>query len=155
MIFDSRNEFADATSVAAGAGTALIGNVIDLGTDGVNDVDSVYLVISTATEVITGGSAGTIQFFLVSDSLATLGAGVVADCTQHYASAILITDDSAANSTALNAGEYIARVELPKGQYERYLGILATIGTTTVTAGAINAYLTNDPVTQKSFADAI
>lgn len=155
MIIDSRNEFCDATSVAGAAGTALIGNVIDLGTDGINDVDNLHLVVSVDTEIITGGVAGTIQFFLVSDSLATLGAGVLANCTQHVASAILTTGDSASNSTACNAGEYILRVELPKGQYERYLGILATIGTTAVTAGKINAYLTPAVVTQKSFADAI
>ena len=35
MILDERNEFADATTVAAAAGTALIGDVIDLGTDGI------------------------------------------------------------------------------------------------------------------------
>lgn len=153
MILDARNEFCDATSVAAGAGTALVGNVIDLGTDGINDVDGVYLVIQTDTEVITGGSAGTIQFFLASDAQAAIATD--GSATIHASSAVLVTDDSAANSTALNAGEYILRVELPKGQYERYLGILATIGTTTVTAGKINAFLTKDVPTQKSFADAI
>ena len=39
--------------------------------------------------------------------------------------------------------------------YERYLGILATIGTTTVTAGAINAFLTRDPTGWKSYPDAV
>lgn len=156
MIIDERTEFADAVSVAAGAGTALIGDVIDLGAaNNVNDVEGLYLVINVDTEIITGGSEGTIQFFLVSDSLATLGAGVVAACTTHYASPIFITDDSAANSNALNAGGYIARVALPKGDYERYLGILCTIGTTAVTAGKINAFLTPNPTTYKTFADAI
>lgn len=153
MIIDSRNEFADATSVAAVASTALIGNVIDLGTDGINDVDDLYLVVSTGTEIITGGSAGTIQFFLASDAQAAIATD--GSATIHLSSASLVTDDAAANSTALNAGEYIIRAELPKGQYERYLGILCTIGTTTVTAGTINAYLTPAAVTQKSFADSI
>lgn len=151
MILDERLEFADATSVAASAGTALIGDVIDLGTDGINDVEGLYLVIQTDTEVITAGSAGTIQFFLCSDSLATIGAAVVADTTLHLSSASLVTDDAAANSTALNAGQYILVAQLPKGQYERYLGILATVGTTTVTAGKINAFLTNNPPSWKSF----
>ena len=151
MILDSRNEFCDATSVAAAAGTALVGNVIDLGTDGVNDVEGMYLVINTDTEVITGGTAGTIQFYLVSDALATLGAAVLASCTQHAASALLVTDDSAANSAALNAGENILVVALPKGQYERYLGVLVTVGTTTVTAGKVNAFLTRNPPTWKAF----
>ena len=151
MILDERNEFADAVSVAAVASTALIGDVMDLGTSGVNMVDQMYLVIQTDTEIITGGTAGTIQFHLVSDSLATLGAAVVADCTTHVATAILVTDDAAANSTQLNAGEYIYVGALPRGVYERYLGILCTIVTTTVTAGKVNAFLTVNPPAWKAF----
>jgi hypothetical protein len=144
MILDELLEFCDATSVAAAAGTALVGDVIDLGAN-VKDFGAgapVWLVINTDTEIITGGTAGTIQFFLCSDALATLGAGVVASCTTHVASAIYVTDDSAANSDQLNAGGYPLVVALPHGTYERYLGILVTTGTTTTTAGKINAYLT-------------
>lgn len=150
MILDERNEFADATSVAAAAGTALIGDVIDLGTDGVNDVEGMYAVISIDTEIITGGTAGTVQFFLVSDALATLGAGVVASCTLHASTASYATGAAASNA-ALAAGKTLMQVALPKGTYERYLGILCTTGTTTTTAGKINAFLTPTPVTQKSF----
>jgi hypothetical protein len=150
MILDARNEFADATSVAASAGTALIGNVIDLGTDGVNDVEDMYAVISVDTEIITGGTAGTVQFFLVSDSLATLGGGAVASCTLHASTQSQATGAAASNA-ALAAGKTLLQVELPKGQYERYLGVLCTTGTTTTTAGKINAYLTPAPATWKSF----
>jgi hypothetical protein len=150
MILDARNEFADATSVAAAAGTALIGNVIDLGTDGVNDVDEVYAVISVDTEIFTGGVAGTVQFFLVSDALATLGAGVVSACTLHASTAALVTGGTGTQA-ALAAGKTLMQVELPKGQYERYLGILCTTGTTTTTSGKVNCFLTPTPVTQKSF----
>ena len=146
MILDERNEFADATSVAAAASTAVIGDVIDLGgtTQDIGNGEPLYLVIQTDTEIITAGAAGTIQFFLVSDALATLGGGVVASCTQHFATAALVTDDAGANDAVLNAGGVIATVALPNGTYERFLGILATIATTTVTAGKINAFLTRD-----------
>jgi len=146
MILDETLEFADAVSVAAAASTALIGDVVDLGAT-VKDFgmgQPVWVVITTDTEVITAGSAGTIQFFVVSDSLATLGAGVVASCTTHLSSPAYVTDDSAANSDQLNAGGLILAAQLPHGDYERYLGILCTIGTTEVTAGAINAYLTTE-----------
>ena len=149
MILDSRNEFADATSVAAVASTALIGNVVDLGTDGINDVDGLYLVINVDTEIITGGVAGTIQFQLASDAQAAIA--IDASATVHLSSPILVTDDAAANSAALNAGGTILVAELPKGTYERYLGILCTIGTTTVTDGKINAFLTMDPPSWKAF----
>jgi len=157
-ILDARNEFCDEVSVAGTAGTALIGNVIDLGstTNYPGNSDGLYLVLQTgSTEIITGGNAGTILFTLVSDALATLGAGVVADCTSHAVSQTLVTDDAAANSAALNAGGVIMVVELPRGTYERYLGILCTIGTTTVTAGTVNAYLTKDPTVWTAFADGV
>lgn len=163
MILDKRNEFADNVSVAAAAGTALIGDVIDLNpaytspntTTNLEGSD-MYLVIQTGdTEIITGGSAGTIQFHLVSDSLATLGAGVVANCTSHYSTAALVTDDSAANDSRLNAGGLIYCGKLPHGNYERYLGILCTVATTTVTAGTINAFLTSDPALYRAYADNV
>ena len=150
MILDERNEMADATTVAAAAGTALIGDVIDLGTDGVNDVSGLYAVITVDTEIATAGVAGTVQLHLVSDSLATLGAGVLSACTTHASTPLLVTGATTTNALLL-AGKSLLQVELPKGQYERYLGILCTTATTTTTTGKVNAFLTPTPVTQKSF----
>lgn len=162
MLLDERSEFADAVSVAAAAGTALIGDVIDLDSPEVSPNTTIdlegadtYLVIQTDVEIITAGAAGTIQFFLVSDALATLGGGVVANCTTHIASASLVTDDAGANSAELNAGGVIFCGKLPRGNYEKYLGILCTVGTTTVTAGSINAFLTNDPAMWRAYADNV
>lgn len=146
MIMDELLEFADATSVAAGAGTALIGDVIDMTV--VRDIGNgkpVYLIITVDTEIITGGSAGTIQFQLASDAQAAIATDGTA--TVHWASKLFVTDDAAANDAQMNAGGVIACLALPAegATYERYLGILAVIATTTVTAGKINAFLTLDP----------
>lgn len=156
MILDERNEFADAVSVAAAAGTALIGDVIDL--EVVRDIGAgrpVYLVITTDTEIITGGSAGTIKFQLASDAQAAIA--VDGSASIHFETKAFVTDDAAANDSQLNAGGVIACVALPMEgvAYERYLGILAVIATTTVTAGKINAFLTLDPAKYKAYADAI
>lgn len=154
MILDERTEFADAVSVAAAAGTAVLGDVIDTGGDGLDgNSEDLFLVIQTDTEVITGGAAGTIQFDLVSDSLSTLGGGVVANCTLHYSTGTLVTDGTDANDARLKAGQYVAVVQLPRGTYERYLGILRTIATTTTTAGAVNAFLTRTPPSWKAMPD--
>lgn len=156
MILDERLEFADATSVAAAAGTALIGDVIDLTV--ARDIGSgkpMWLVITVDTEIITGGSAGTIQFVLASDAQAAIATD--GSATAHFTSRAFVTDDSAANDTAMNAGQMPVCVALPlEGPvYERYLGILAIIATTTVTAGKINAFLTFDqPSNLKVYADA-
>jgi hypothetical protein len=163
MLFDERNEFADNVSVAAAAGTAVIGDVIDLkpATTSPNTTidlegSEMYLVLQTGDEeIITAGAAGTLELLLVSDSLATLGAGVVADCTVHYRTGALVTDDAAVNDSRFNAGGLIYCGRLPSGSYERYLGILCTIATTTVTAGKINAFLTADPALYRAYADNV
>lgn len=154
MILDELLEFADATSVAAGAGTALIGDVIDLGATpqdlGVGT--EMYLVVQTATSIITGGAAGTIKFQLASDAQAAIATD--GSATVHIDTGTFVTDGDDAN--ALDAGAYIFVGALPSGAarpYERYLGILATIATTTVTAGAINAFLTSDLKYWKAYAD--
>lgn len=152
MILDNTLEFADAVSVAAAAGTANIGDIIDLTTArDMGNGEPMYLVINVDTEIITGGSAGTIKFQLVSDSTTTIATDGTA--TLHYASRAFVTDDAAANDAALSAGAFPVIVALPmEGQaYERYLAVQAVIATTTVTEGKINAFLTHDVSAWKSY----
>lgn len=155
-IIDKRLEFADATSVAGTAGTALIGSQIDLGPGGrdIGSGEPLYLTITVDTSIITGGTAGTIQFKLASDDSAAIATD--GSASEHWVSKVFVTDDDALND--LDAGEVVCSIPLPSnGQvpYERYLGILAVIGTTTVTAGAISAVITKDPaVVNKQYADA-
>jgi len=152
MIMDERTEFADAASVAAAAGTALIGDQIPLSiARDVGNGQPVYLVLTCSTSIITGGVAGTIKFQLVSDATAAIA--VDGSATVHYDTGTFVTDDDALND--LDAGDVIACVALPLegNAYEEYLGILAIVGTTTVTAGAINAFLTLDPKGWKAYAE--
>lgn len=158
MILDEYNEFADAVSVAAAAGTALIGDVIDLGTASpqrdIGNGEPLYFVVSVDTEIITGGVAGTIEFLLVSDAQAAIATD--GSATVHYRSRAFVTDDAAANDPQLNAGGFPVIVALPWNGpiYERFLGVLVVTGTTTTTAGAISAYLTHDPRGYKAYARA-
>lgn len=146
MILDERNEFADGVSVAAAAGNAVMGDVIDLGANptlrDIGNGEPVYLVIRSGTEIITGGVAGTITFSLESDSTADLATSA----TVHWTSKAFVTDDTAANDAEMGPNALIAIVALPvEAKYERYLGIRRTIGTTTITAGTVDAFLTLDP----------
>lgn len=147
MIIDSRNEFCDATALNTGAaGTYLIGNQIDLGAaNNVNDVDDLYLVVGVDTAVTSTGSA-TVQFHLASDDSAAIATD--GSATYHWSSAAI-------PKATLTAGYYVTRVELPKGDYERYLGILQTTGTAPLSAGKVNAFLTPNPSTWKATPDAL
>lgn len=150
MILDERLEFCDATALnTGGAASYLIGDVVDTGgglplTDGVNDVDGLYLVINVDTTATSGGSA-TGQFHLCSDAQAAIATDLSA--TYHFSTAAIPV-------ATLVAGYYVCKVELPKGTYERYLGILQTTAVAAFTAGKVNAFLTNDPNTIKAFPNA-
>ena len=153
MIMDEYTEFADAASVAAAAGTALIGDVIDMSE--VRDIGHsgpIYLVIGIDTAIITGGVAGTIKFQLVSDAQEAIA--VDGSATVHFDSGDFVTDDIALAD--LLVGETAVAIALPmEGKaYEQFVGILAIIGTTTVTEGAINAFLTLDVAKWKALPDA-
>jgi len=156
MIIDSLNEFADAVSVAAAAGTALIGNVIDLGAtpQDLGNGKPMYLVITVPTAIITGGTAGTIAFKLASDAQAAIA--VDGSATEHLTTDTFVTDDIALAELTAGTTAFVGALPTGAGKaYERYLGVLAVIGTTTVTAGAINAFLTFDPSAWKAYADAV
>jgi hypothetical protein len=126
MIMDERTEFADANSVAAAAGTALIGDVIDLGAvhRDMGGGQDLFLVITTDTEIITAGAAGTIKFQLVSDAQAAIATD--GSATVHIDTGTFVTGTAAANDPQLNAGGVIFLGRLPnEGKiYEEFLGIL-------------------------------
>lgn len=156
MLLDEYTEFCDATSVIGVAGTALIGDVIDLGevSRDIGNGEPLYFVVNVSTEITTAGNAGTIQFFLASDAQAAIATD--GSATIHASSASIVTDGTDANGALCKAGTYPMYVALPQGTtYERYLGVLCTIGTTSVTAGAINAFLTTNPTGNPAYPDAL
>lgn len=155
MILDKRTEFCDATALNTGvAGTYLIGSQIDIGT--VRDVGAgseVYFVVTVATGIELASSTGTVAFKLASDDSASVSTST---STVHYTSPEFATSTTT-DTTTLAAGTVLFAVPLPLegNAYERYLGILQVTGSTAISAGAINAFLTTDVQKWKAYADAI
>lgn len=148
MILDERNEFCDATALnTGGAGSYLVGDVIDLGVDGLNVgiSDDIWCVIQVDTTATSGGSA-TGAFHLASDAAAAIATD--GSATYHFSTAAIAV-------ATLVAGYQIAMFKLPAGTYERYLGILQTTAVAAFTAGKINAFLTSGVAAQKAYANAI
>ena len=148
MILDELLEFADATAVATGTGTALLGDVIDLGAvpQDFGHGRAMYLVIQVSTTFTTGTTAS-VTFTLASDAAAAIA-------TTGAASEHLITD---AYDTGVLVAGFQQTFPLPVGDgiaYERYLGVLTTVGNAALTAGAVNVFLTYNPSFWKSYADA-
>ena len=136
-ILDTLNQFCDATAFNGGlVGLYLIGSQIDLLKTKAHpgNSDSMYFVAELATDMTGAGSSIAIE--LASDAQAAIA--VDGSQTTHFISGTV----ALANA---KAGTRICAVELPRGDYERYLGVIQhTIGAA-ITGGTINCYLTNDP----------
>lgn len=156
MIIDSRLEFADAVSVAAAAGTANLTNQIDLGSVSrdIANGEPMYLIVTVDTDIVTGGSAGTIAYQLVSDDTASIATNGTQ--TIHATSKAFVTGASASTANFTKAGQVAWVLPLPQGvAYERYLGVQYVIGTTATTAGKVNAFLTHDRTVWQAYNDAL
>tara|TARA_R100000951_G_C2546938_1_gene151181 strand:+ start:177 stop:626 length:450 start_codon:yes stop_codon:yes gene_type:complete len=147
MILDERSEFCDATALdTAGTGRDLVGDVMDLGATprDVGAGQPIYVVIQVDTAVTSGGSA-TVDFEICSDAQAAIAADGTA--TVHASTGAIA-------KATLVAG-YDTIIALPVGNtYERFLGIVANVGTAALTAGKINAFLTTEHKAHRNYPDA-
>lgn len=146
MIIDSSLQFAGfGTSVAGSAGTSLIGSQIDLWQHEAVapfDAPGLSLIITVGSAIVTGGSAGTLQFALASDNTAAISTTT--------SQILYLTPKFATGSTPIPAGTVLFACRVPTSiavlpASRRFLGILEIIGTTAITAGAISAWLTGEP----------
>lgn len=141
MIRDNSTNFCDKTTVILAAGTSLLGNVVDLGlvTNGIVDDPELDLIITVGTAIHTAGAAGTIQFKISTDSAAAVGGTSPID---HVLTPVYVT-----GAADIPAGTILFGGELPAGMfnaYKRFLGVQVIVGTTAITQGTINAFLTPD-----------
>ena len=155
-IMDKLTEFCNAQSVALAAGTHLLGDVIDIqDTRDIGNSGSIFFQMRAASNIITAGTAGTIEFQLVSDAQAAIATNGTA--TVHWRSGQYTTGSAA--TSQLKMGDVIAQLQLPMESayrtYERYVGVLAVVGTTPVTNGSVDAYMTLDPTSWKALPDAV
>lgn len=142
MLTDLRNTFAQEQSVAGSPGTALVGDVIDL--EQVRDLGNgqpVWLVVQATAELVTAGDPGTVQLALVSDAQAAIATD--GSATVHLESPTWTTGD-AGEQPALAAGKALMVASLPIDDYERFLGVLATVGDEPLVGGAVSAWLALD-----------
>lgn len=148
MWLDDHNMFARSIAIGGSTGKRLIGDVID--TDVARDVgssDNLFFVVQVQTTFTSGGS-GTLAVELASDAQAAIA--VDDSATTHILSGTYAMGE-------LTAGATLLSVKLPRETdaklYERYLGVIADVGTAAMTAGALNAFLTVTPPQMKKYPD--
>lgn len=145
MWVDSQNLFSDAQAVTS---TAISTNVIDTVYSGTaplanlgNGAVPLCLVVITNTTCTDTSSDATLTLTLESDSTADLATSP----TVHY------TTGALSFATYATAGTEVCVVPLPKGNYERYLGLRYTIASGPLTAGKFDAFLTTDVQAYRSY----
>ena len=144
MLLDDRAEFADNLPVNTAIGTAQLGDVIDLGT-GVRDLPDVFVMVRVGSAFTSGGAA-TVSFSLVSDAQSALATN--GSATHHFSTGAMPV-------AALTAGRIIACIRLPRGQCERYLGLLQTTAGAPLSGGRVDAVLTDGPALWSACADTV
>lgn len=145
-ISDVLNEFCDNTTLATPSdSSALHGNVIPFPKDSnfPGNTDDLWFVVEVGTAVTSGGSA-TVQFELASDSTANLATSR----TTHILSPAIPV-------ASLTAGARVVCQPLPRGTYEKYLGVWVTNATAALLTGTFNAYLTTQPASRQTLPDGI
>lgn len=147
MYLDKQLEFSDGQAVTA---TAISTNVVDLisnssGKNPLRDIGTgqdMYLVVITRTAATDTSSDATLTVSLESDSTENLATSA----TVHFSTGTLAFAGFSA------AGTVLAAVKLPKGEYERYLGVRYTVGAGPLTAGNFDAFLTTDVDSFRAYA---
>lgn len=153
MIIDDRLEMADALALNTGvAGSYLLGDVIDTDPASISpnvttdlEGSEQYLVIQVDT-LPTSAGAATAAFSLASDAQAAIA--VDGTQTEHFRTKAFAIAEMA-------AGTILAAVKLPRGSYERYMGVVQTTAVAAFTGGKINAFLTRDPALYRPYADNV
>jgi len=148
MLIDERTEFADATALStAGTGIANVGDIVDLGaaSSDLGHGTPIYLVINVSTAVDSSADGASVSFILCSDATSTIA--VDGSATDHIVSATI--------AEATLAAGYTMAIPLPNGTYERYLALQQNVTGEAVTAGAINAFLTDNPPKHVAYPDAV
>jgi hypothetical protein len=140
MLIDKLLEFSDAQAVTS---TAISTNVIDTAPQGngvntnttrdLGNGEDLYLVVITQTAATDTSSDATLTVTLESDSTEDLATSA----TTHFSTGAL------AFAAFSPAGTVLAKVKLPAGSYERYVGVRYTVASGPLTAGKFDAFLTN------------
>lgn len=153
MILDSLLRFDSAVSLAIAAGTQASTNVIDLGIDsgipssangggardiGIGDSPAMKFVVLVTT-TFTSGGAGTLSVSL--QGAVDNGSGAPAAFSTWWASPVYAL-------AALNAGSRLFDMDMPRPPdgiaIPRFLRLLYTVATATMTAGNVSAFLVLD-----------
>ena len=159
MYVDKQLEFSDAQAVTS---TAISSNVYDILTkttgaatisavtagnariDVGNMHEDVYLVVQTAVAITdTSSDATLIVTFETADDV-----GLSTNAT------VLLSSGTLAFATYATAGTQILVSKLPSALYRRYIGVRYTVASGPFTAGAIDAFLTTAPQSNRIYKSA-
>lgn len=138
-IIDALAKFAEDLDITGTTGTALEGDVIDLGTArDIGEGYPLYLNLVWTEALDSADDTATVTIKLASDESASIA-------TDGSASEHLVTDALGVGAATAVGKTYSWALPLEGVAYERYLGILVVTETQTSTAGKFTAFISPTP----------
>ena len=164
MMTDSKLFFGTALSCIQTFGTGvLLGDVVDIDAEDQFPFNgqSLSVVVNCDTRIIHAGAESTCEFYIVTAENAALTTNAVIRAR----SGLIAVDDATALDVLVAADDYRAlenkiggrlwNAELPPAKFHRYFGLFFIANSVTPTAGAVTAFLTQDPSAWRPFAAAV
>jgi hypothetical protein len=145
MILDAQAKFSDPQTVTTGTDTGLVSeHTLDLGLAG-RDIGTgkpLYVVATVTTAFTSAGSDDPLAVKLITDGDAALGSPTVLQTLFTF-------------PAVSAAGTQLVGVIAPGHTYERYIGLqYISTGDGALTAGAVEAYLTETPPPTQAYYDS-
>jgi len=138
MILDKFNEFSDGQAFTTGSTTSTY-SFDTMGAD-IGTGEDLYLIAQVDTTATSAGAA-TVEFKYVESASADLS------------SSTTLATSGAIAYTALTAGAMPVKIKIPPNT-KKYVGVVYTVGTADLTAGAFSSFLTKDLQHAKTVAHA-
>ncbi len=145
-ILDGKLELMDATSITGAAAATVGSDYIDLGTGydtwdqtqtpNIGEGGELYLNVRVATALSQTGGANVTPLLKL-----TLFTYSVAGDMEGLGSTLIYREMTLAQTVV---GSAIIRAKIPAGECKRYLQLMSQVGKTTVSAGALDAWVSLD-----------
>lgn len=145
MIIDKLTEFADAVALnLGGADNYVFGSAVDAGVArDMGNGKPLYLVL-TVDAAFTSGGAATTEIRLVSDAQ---------DPVDPDSSTVHLSTGPIGYAQFTAGRKFVYPLPVEGLPYERYLGLVQTQAGAALTAGKLNAFLTQDPIGWKAYPE--
>ncbi len=143
MYIDRNLRFADEQALTATADGAAVVDLKDARDIGISS--DVFIVFCVTETLDSAGEGATLSIALTTDDNSSLSSDT---------SIQTLTPTALAEAVLVAGYKRVFKIQ-PGLAFERYLGLVFTVGVESFTSGKVSAFITNDPEIYRQYADPI